>query len=51
MIDKDGMFMYFLLIELDGIFEFWGLCYDINFYFFWVGLNSNNVIKVFRYIN
>lgn len=51
MIDKDGTFMYFLLTESDGIFEPWGLCYDINSHLLWVGSNSNNVIKVFRYIN
>lgn len=51
MIDKDGAFMYSLLTESDGIFEPWGLCYDIISHLLWVGSDSNNVVKIFRYIN
>lgn len=51
MIDKDGTFMYFLLTESDGIFKPWGLCYDIISHLLWVGSDSNNVVKIFRYIN
>lgn len=51
MIDKDGAFMYFLLTESDGIFKPWGLCYDIISHLLWVGSDSNNVVKIFRYIN
>lgn len=51
MIDKDGTFMYSLLTESDGIFEPWGLCYDIISHLLWVGSDSNNVVKIFRYIN
>lgn len=50
-IDKDGTFMYFLLTESDGIFKPWGLCYDIISHLLWVGSDSNNVVKIFRYIN
>lgn len=51
MIDKDGAFKYFLLTESDGIFKPWGLCYDIISHLLWVGSDSNNVVKIFRYIN
>lgn len=51
MIDKDGTFMYFLLTESDCIFKPWGLCYDIISHLLWVGSDSNNVVKIFRYIN
>lgn len=51
MINKDGAFMYFLLTESDGIFKPWGLCYDIISHLLWVGSDSNNVVKIFRYIN
>lgn len=51
MIDKDGQFLFYLFIRLLGIFGLLSLSYDVNIYYFWVGLCfNNNRLSVYKYI-
>lgn len=41
--------MLYLFIELYEIEELLGLSYDFNNYCFWVGLDNNNKLCVYKY--
>uniref|UniRef100_K1QI68 Tripartite motif-containing protein 3 n=1 Tax=Magallana gigas TaxID=29159 RepID=K1QI68_MAGGI len=50
MLDKDGQFLFHLLIRPSGIFSLRSLSYDVNTHRLWVGSEDNNKVCVYRYI-
>nr|XP_034309427.1 uncharacterized protein LOC109618689 [Crassostrea gigas] len=50
MLDKDGQFLSYLLIESEEIGKPYSLSYDVNTHRLWVGSDDNNKVCVYRYI-
>lgn len=49
-IDKNGKFLFYLLMRPSGIFRPLSLCYDDNTHRIWVGSCDTNNVCVYRYI-
>lgn len=51
MLDENGQFLSFLLINALESFGPYTLSYDVNTHNLWVGTGNNNIIYAFRYID
>lgn len=51
MIDENGQFLSFLMINALESFGPYTLSYDVHTHILWVGAGNSNIIYAFRYID